>query len=504
MTTTGADIIAKARSYIGKLEDGPDVPKMAREIGQAFPEFAIYATEATNAMPWCGDFVAYVLMQFGIKPPPVKDGVGFFYVDRWEDFGTPIPVGQEQPGDIAGFVYPPDLHHVTFVAGRGQYVGGNQHDAVTETHFSATPSFIRRAPIAGVVDLHPEIKLGATGAPVIELQRLLGLAQSGTFDSATDAAVRAYQAAHGLDVDGEVGTDTWGSLLSGKPASPGSFPYSSKGSWYSQFDGKHRWRDSGDAPGSAALGVPDDAQGIAQPSRATLGKWFEVRAPNGVISLEQQTDLGPATFTGRTIDISAAAGERFGYSPDNFPTDAIFSWRPAEVPHEVAGLSLQEQATRYRDLRGKIKPLDPPVVVKPPSRPTKVDAVLDQLRPILEKAMLPTTQDDAEFFRRMDAYLAAKKLTQPVVTPAPTIGDLGALLQGKKTYISLGLLIAVCTAEYFGIDVVPGIDKDNAVLTAWGALSGMFMRAGISSTITQVMGKFLTNYLQQQQQKLNQ
>ena len=140
---------------------------------------------------------------------------------------------------------------------------------------------------------------------------------------------------------------------------------SGKGGWYSQFNGKFKWVDEGDAPGSAALGVPDDAQGVSFFDKATLGKWFFVTAPNGVRSLEQQTDIGPAPATGRLIDISAAAAERFGYSPANFPTDKIFSWEPTAPPASVASLSPQQQAVAFRDLRRA------PVVASPPPPPTK-------------------------------------------------------------------------------------------------------------------------------------
>lgn len=104
---------------------------------------------------------------------------------------------------------------------------------------------------------------------------------------------------------------------------------SSKGSWFSQYNGKYHWVDEGDEPGSNALGVPDDQQGIALPSSKTLGDWFWVTAPNGVELKLQQTDIGPAEWTGRFIDIAAVAAEHFGYSPHNFPTDGIFTWRPA-------------------------------------------------------------------------------------------------------------------------------------------------------------------------------
>ena len=101
-----------------------------------------------------------------------------------------------------------------------------------------------------------------------------------------------------------------------------------KGSWYSQYQGKYKWVDPDDPPSSNAAGVPDDQQGIALPARSTLRKWFMVTAPNGVTLKLQQTDLGPAKWTGRGIDIAAVAAERFGYSPKNFPTDGIFTWRP--------------------------------------------------------------------------------------------------------------------------------------------------------------------------------
>lgn len=128
---------------------------------------------------------------------------------------------------------------------------------------------------------------------------------------------------------------------------------SGKGSWYSQYKGKYKWVDTGDEPNSAALRCPDDAQGVSFYKASTLGKWFKVRAPNGHESIEQQTDIGPSPKTGRKIDISAAAAERFGYSPKNFPTDEVFTWWPVEPPVEVAGLTPMEQATKYRDLRAK-------------------------------------------------------------------------------------------------------------------------------------------------------
>lgn len=104
---------------------------------------------------------------------------------------------------------------------------------------------------------------------------------------------------------------------------------SSPGSWFSQYRGKYTWEDPNDAPGSNALGVPDSKQGIALPSRHTLGRYFIVVAPNGVELKLRQTDIGPSPSTGRKIDIASAAAEQFGYSPEDFPTGGIFKWRAA-------------------------------------------------------------------------------------------------------------------------------------------------------------------------------
>lgn len=65
---------------------------------------------------------------------------------------------------------------------------------------------------------HPELSLGDSGPDVTTLQGLLGVTADGEFGPDTDAAVRSYQATHGLDVDGDVGDATWNALLTHAPA----------------------------------------------------------------------------------------------------------------------------------------------------------------------------------------------------------------------------------------------------------------------------------------------
>ena len=103
------------------------------------------------------------------------------------------------------------------------------------------------------------------------------------------------------------------------------------GSWYSQLP-PFGWFDPGDRPGSNALGVPDSQQGIALPTRRGLGKWFLVTPPGQSQPFPlQQTDTGPAPYTGRGVDISAAGAHQMGYTPKNFPTDANFDVKPIDT-----------------------------------------------------------------------------------------------------------------------------------------------------------------------------
>lgn len=83
-----------------------------------------------------------------------------------------------------------------------------------------TPSTARTAP-AG-----PTLALGSRGPGVAELQRFLKAAGvltgpvDGDFGPMTQAAVRRFQQAKGLSVDGVVGPQTWAALRGARPATP--------------------------------------------------------------------------------------------------------------------------------------------------------------------------------------------------------------------------------------------------------------------------------------------
>ena len=58
------------------------------------------------------------------------------------------------------------------------------------------------------------MKKGAKGKAVKVLQLMLGnVTVDGDFGDKTLASVKAFQKAHGLEVDGEVGQNTWKALI---------------------------------------------------------------------------------------------------------------------------------------------------------------------------------------------------------------------------------------------------------------------------------------------------
>jgi N-acetyl-anhydromuramyl-L-alanine amidase AmpD len=58
----------------------------------------------------------------------------------------------------------------------------------------------------------PTLRRGSTGDLVKKVQAKVNVAESGTFDGATEAAVRQFQRDNGLVPDGIIGPRTWASL----------------------------------------------------------------------------------------------------------------------------------------------------------------------------------------------------------------------------------------------------------------------------------------------------
>lgn len=112
------------------------------------------------------------------------------------------------PGD-------PDVATVTSAAGGraaddGPGTSGGSPSTPTSTSAGSGLSADEVAALTSTA----EVALGASG-PVVRIARgLLGVADGDTFDDATDAAVRSFQEASGLVVDGRIGPRTWAALRS--------------------------------------------------------------------------------------------------------------------------------------------------------------------------------------------------------------------------------------------------------------------------------------------------
>jgi cell wall-associated NlpC family hydrolase len=65
------------------------------------------------------------------------------------------------------------------------------------------------------------LRRGSAGPDVVRIQLLLGIPADGIFGRQTDRAVRSFQRAHGLLVDGQVGPQTRGALTAGQSAAGG-------------------------------------------------------------------------------------------------------------------------------------------------------------------------------------------------------------------------------------------------------------------------------------------
>ena len=79
------------------------------------------------------------------------------------------------------------------------------------------------------------------------------------------------------------------------------------------------------AQGTPASGIPITQPGIAVNNAATLKGWWLLKLPNDELTMIQQTDRGPAAWTGRAFDFTYSALPKLGYTQQNFPTDANVS-----------------------------------------------------------------------------------------------------------------------------------------------------------------------------------
>lgn len=222
--------ISLAESYVGYHEGANNKTIFGDTM------HAIQPSNMDANAPWCDAFVDFVILKtcehFGKGAETARMVLGGDFDDytynsvalykkagRWAN--TP------SRGDQIFFGGSGHTGIVTSVEnGTVHTIEGNKADEVRRGSYStSSPSIIgygrpRYDLITGKITAAdmPLVKKGSKGEAVRKLQEMLNakgykLTEDGDFGSKTEAAVKAYQKANGLEVDGEVGEKTWGSLF---------------------------------------------------------------------------------------------------------------------------------------------------------------------------------------------------------------------------------------------------------------------------------------------------
>lgn len=177
-------------------------------------------------VPWCGLTTAFCMTVAGVRPPfnADSDTDCFLWALAWAD----DPNFQKLTKPVLGCVVVMEREgggHVTLYESTSgsnyKCRGGNQSDAINVSSYAIDTVVALVWPIGvplpalvpGVPeDGHETIEEGDGGPDVEEAQRILGIPIDGEFGGQTDAAVKGFQAAMDLDVDGAVGPATWEEL----------------------------------------------------------------------------------------------------------------------------------------------------------------------------------------------------------------------------------------------------------------------------------------------------
>lgn len=114
------------------------------------------------------------------------------------------------------------------------------------------------------------------------------------------------------------------------PATSATAPLPAAGTAGRTLQGRVSWFGGPHDPISGpttADGKPVSDPGIAVYDTATLNGYWWVRFTNGRAAILQQTDIGPAPWTGRVLDVLYSALPSIGYTEQDFPTDSTITAR---------------------------------------------------------------------------------------------------------------------------------------------------------------------------------
>lgn len=246
MAKYASKVVDQAKAWLGYNEKDGSHKKIIDVYNAHKPLARGYKVKYTDA--WCATFVSAVSIQLGytdIMPNECscpKMIELYKKLGAWVENESRVP----NPGDILFYDWEDDGNGDN--TGRSDHVGivervvgdtitvieGNYSNSVKRRNVRVNGKYIRGYGVPkydeekqeGMVEVKVSVlKKGAKGEQVKALQALLigygykmtnngkTYGVDGSFGTATDNAVRAYQKANGLTVDGSVGSKTWNKLL---------------------------------------------------------------------------------------------------------------------------------------------------------------------------------------------------------------------------------------------------------------------------------------------------
>ena len=245
MAKYASKVVEQAKAWLGKNEKDGSHKEIIDVYNSHRPLARGYKVSYTDA--WCATFVSAVAIQLGYTDIMPTECSCNKLIELYKKLGVWVENENRtpNPGDILFYDWEDDgkgdntgrSDHVGIVekvaGGKITVIEGNYKNAVTRRTLSVNGKYIRGYAVPeydaenaenkeGVCTVELKVlKKGAKGNEVKAMQTLLiGYGYScgssgadGDFGSNTDKAVRAYQKAKGLSVDGSCGPKTWAKLL---------------------------------------------------------------------------------------------------------------------------------------------------------------------------------------------------------------------------------------------------------------------------------------------------
>lgn len=248
MAKYASKVVEQAKAWLGCNESDGTHKKIIDVYNSHKPLARGYKVKYTDA--WCATFVSAVAIKVGYTDIiPTECGCQkmidlFKKIGAWVESDSRVP----KPGDIIFYDWEDSgkgdntgsANHVGIVekvsGSTITVIEGNYSNSVKRRTIAVNGKYIRGYGVPKYVEEQggktvsiemSVLKKGATGEQVKTLQMLLNAkgykmqndgktyGVDGSFGGATENAVRSFQKANGLEVDGSVGKATWNKLLKG-------------------------------------------------------------------------------------------------------------------------------------------------------------------------------------------------------------------------------------------------------------------------------------------------